>query len=130
MSDGRLINPNYFFFFRYDEFGLSFSNDDADGNDISTSSAVSIFHAIIRIGSGCLIYCKWNFPFESKRKKSTRVREGRKKSRSGFSSGLKKISCHSVAVQWTPSFKCAAYLNHGILVFKCLSNILPRLLKI
>ena len=50
-------------------FGLSFSNDDADGNDNFTSSAVSIFHAIIRICSGCLIYCKWNFPFESKRKK-------------------------------------------------------------
>ena len=41
-------------------FGLSFSNDDADGNDNFTSSAVSVFHAIIRICSGCLIYCKWN----------------------------------------------------------------------
>ena len=107
-------------------FGLSFSNDDADGNDNFTSSAVSVFHAIIRICSGCLIYCKWNLT----KKKAPELREGRKKSRSGFSSGLKKIPFHSLVVQRTPRFRCVAYLDHGILVFKCLSNILSRLLKI
>lgn len=58
-------------------FGLSFSNDDADNNDIFTSSAVSIFHAIIRICSGRLLQVKFSIWKQTKKKHQSLEKEGK-----------------------------------------------------